>query len=154
MTNDQPLWTPTPERVADAGMTRFRNWLKEHRGLEFDGYKALHQWSIDQMEDFWIAFWEFADIIADTRGDRVLVEGERGGDRGFQSDQANSAHQVTNVWGRFTVDHSALPPPAVLDGPVLLVDDEAGSRWTIAVSTWQLTAAGAGPVLPFCLRTR
>ncbi len=63
-----PIWSPTPERVANAGMTRFRAWLKAHRGLVFDDYKALHRWSVDEMEDFWVAFWEFTDIIADTRG--------------------------------------------------------------------------------------
>ena len=73
---------------------------------------------------------------------------------GFQADQSNSAHQVMNVWDRFTVDTSALPDPEVLRGPVLLVDDEIDSRWTMTVAAWQLGGAGSGPVLPFPLRTR
>ena len=72
----------------------------------------------------------------------------------FQSEQANSAHQVTNVWQRFEVDRSALPDGEVLAGPVLVVDDEAISRWTITVAAWQLTHANTGPVLPFVLRSR
>ncbi len=72
----------------------------------------------------------------------------------FQSDQANSAHQVTNVWRRFAVDPDALPDAATLAGPVLLVDDETNSRWTMTVAAWQLTGAGVGRVLPFALRTR
>ena len=83
---DVPIWTPTPERVAAAGMTRFRTWLKDNRGLEFDDYRSLHAWSVDNMEDFWIAFWEFSDIIADTRGDRVLVEGDHMMDAEFFPD--------------------------------------------------------------------
>ena len=81
-----PIWSPTPERVANAGMTRFRAWLKAHRGLVFDDYKALHRWSVDEMEDFWVAFWEFTDIIADTRGERVLVEGDHMMDAEFFPD--------------------------------------------------------------------
>ena len=73
---------------------------------------------------------------------------------GFQADQANSAHQVSNVWNRFMVDTTALPPADVLAGPVLLVDDEVDSRWTVTVAAWQLTAGGSGPVLPFALRSR
>ena len=73
---------------------------------------------------------------------------------GFQSDQSNSAHQVSNVWNRFMVDTSALPEADVLAGPVLLVDDEVDSRWTMTVAAWQLTEAGSGPVLPFALRSR
>ncbi len=83
---------------------------------------------------------------------RALIESSA--PTGFQSDQANSAHQVGNVWGRFSIDRSALPDETTLAGPVLLVDDEADSRWTITVASHLLTGAGTGPVLPFVLRAR
>lgn len=73
---------------------------------------------------------------------------------GFQSDQANSAHQVANVWGNLGIDEAALPAGAVFDGPVLLVDDECDSRWTLTVANHLLRAAGSGPVLPLVLRSR
>ena len=73
---------------------------------------------------------------------------------GYQADQSNSAHQVVNVWNRFMVDRLQLPDADVLAGPVLLVDDEVDSRWTMTVAAWQLTDAGSGPVLPFALRSR
>jgi len=72
----------------------------------------------------------------------------------FQAAQANSAHQVVNVWHRLRVDPSLLPPSPIGDGPVLLIDDEVDSRWTITVATHRLVKAGTGPVLPFALRTR
>ncbi len=83
----------------------------------------------------------------------LMASGADPGD-GFQADQANSAHQVANVWRRLFVDAAALPDPATLAGPVLLVDDEIDSRWTVTVAAWLLTGAGAGPVLPFALRAR
>ena len=75
-------------------------------------------------------------------------------DDAFQQDQANSAHQVLNVWHRLNVDSAALPPAAIASGPVLLVDDEIDSRWTVTVAADRLREAGAGPVLPFALRSR
>ena len=72
----------------------------------------------------------------------------------WQADQANSAHQVTNVWGKLAVDQAAFPDSDVLRGPVLLVDDEADSRWTLTVCADQLVEAGAAQVLPFVLRSR
>lgn len=75
-------------------------------------------------------------------------------ERAFQVDMANSAHQVANVWGRLQVDEAGLPDPSVLAGPVLLVDDESDSRWTLTVAAHALRGAGAGPVLPLVLRTR
>lgn len=87
---------------------------------------------------------------------RALVEVDRsdGPEPGFQADQANSAHQVGNVWDRFAVDSEALPTGDVLAGPVLLVDDEADSRWTLTVAGHLLTGTGCLPVLPFVLRAR
>ena len=75
-------------------------------------------------------------------------------DAGFQADQANSAHQVGNVWGRLSVDPSKLPDASVLSGPVLLIDDEVDSRWTITVAGTTLRQAGIGLVLPLTLRAR
>ncbi len=72
----------------------------------------------------------------------------------FQADQANSAHQVGNVWHRFSIDMTALPAPDVLAGPVLLIDDEVDSRWTLTVAAHLLTGADSGPVLPLALRAR
>lgn len=83
-----------------------------------------------------------------------LLTGLDAGDGGYQSEQSNSAHQVTGPWGRLTVDAAALPDAAVPAGPVLLVDDEVASRWTMTVAASRLSAAGAGPVLPFALRSR
>jgi len=83
----------------------------------------------------------------------ALTSTSMAGDR-YQADQSNSAHQVSNVWNRFMVDPSQLPAADLLAGPVLLVDDEVDSRWTMTVAAWQLTAVGSGPVLPFALRSR
>lgn len=73
---------------------------------------------------------------------------------GFQADQANSAYQLANVWGRLTLRAEDLPPEPLRSTPVLLIDDRAVSRWTIAVAAFVLQDAGTGPVFPFVLQTR
>ena len=88
--------------------------------------------------------------LADT-----AVTDRAGSDAGFQADQSNSAHQVTNVWGRLSIEQSLLPAdPKILAGPVLLIDDDADSRWTLAIAAHTLRLAGTGPVLPLTLRSR
>lgn len=79
---------------------------------------------------------------------RALI---RNGDGGWQSEQANSAHQVANLWGRLAIEQSALPPQPVLDGPVLLIDDRVDSRWTITIAASLLTDSGVDQVLPLTL---
>ena len=64
-----------------------------------------------------------------------------------QASMHNSAQQVRNVWDAFAIDG------AVPDGPVLLVDDLADSKWTLTVVARALRLAGSGPVHPFVLAT-
>lgn len=72
----------------------------------------------------------------------------------FQADQSNSAHQVTNVWDRLLLDESALPESEYLAGPVLLIDDEVDSRWTMTVGSFLLSEHATGGILPLALRSR
>ena len=103
------------------------------------------------------------DALADAIGalgklpvHRALVSeaSERAPADQFQAEQANSAHQVLNVWHRLRVEPLQLPDGAAGAGPVLLIDDEVDSRWTITVASHRLVQAGTGPVLPFALRSR
>jgi acetoacetyl-CoA synthetase len=58
------LWEPSEERIERATMTRYMGWLKDERGLEFDDYAALWEWSTDDLEAFWASLWEFFDVQA------------------------------------------------------------------------------------------
>jgi acetoacetyl-CoA synthetase len=73
---DGPIWTPSPERAAGTSMAAFLDFVREQRGLDLPDYHALWRWSVDRIEDFWCSIWDFFEIIADTRGERVLVDGD------------------------------------------------------------------------------
>jgi ATP-dependent DNA helicase RecQ len=62
-----------------------------------------------------------------------------------QQEMQNSAQQFRNVDGAFSIEGS------VPHGPVLLVDDTVGSRWTLTVVGGRLREAGSGPVIPVVL---
>jgi acetoacetyl-CoA synthetase len=66
------LWTPSPERIANANMTAFMAWLKQTRGLDFDGYPELWQWSVTDLEGFWQAIWDYNDIVVESPPTAVL----------------------------------------------------------------------------------
>ena len=61
----------------------------------------------------------------------------------------NSAFRVADLHGAFSAAGLAVP-----EGPVLLVDDIADSRWTLTVAARELRRAGATAVLPFTLALR
>jgi ATP-dependent DNA helicase RecQ len=63
----------------------------------------------------------------------------------------NSAFRLAGLWGRLVVGGELRNRLAAIDGPVLLVDDLADSRWTMTVAGRELRRAGASAVLPFVL---
>ena len=67
------LWHPDAERIERANVTRFARWLEETRGLDLPGYNALWRWSVDDVEGFWAAVWDFFELRSSTPADRVLV---------------------------------------------------------------------------------
>ena len=79
-------------------------------------------------------------------GSLADVDGGPTGARG-----GNSAHRLAAVWDRFAVPAEVAAQLRSLDGPVLLVDDVADTRWSLTVAARALRHAGAGAVLPFAL---
>ncbi|TFC52875.1 DEAD/DEAH box helicase [Cryobacterium sp. TMT2-10] len=64
----------------------------------------------------------------------------------------NSAYRLSNVWDRFSVGPDLAQALAPFAGrPILLVDDIAGSRWTLTVAGRLLRRQGVAAVLPFAL---
>jgi len=60
---------------------------------------------------------------------------------------ANSAFRLGEVWS--TLERTESIPP--INGPVLLIDERADSRWTMTVAAHLLRSGGASSVLPFAL---
>src|SRR3954468_11356706 len=79
---EQPtvLWEPTAEQREGATLTRFARWVAETRGVDVgDDYHALWQWSVDDIDGFWAAIWEFFDVQSETGYERVLGRREMPG---------------------------------------------------------------------------
>jgi acetoacetyl-CoA synthetase len=66
------LWEPSAGRIERATLTRYRRWLERERGLRFDGYQQLWEWSVRDLEAFWSSIVEFFGIRFSEGGDVVL----------------------------------------------------------------------------------
>ena len=60
------LWAPTAHSIDQTEIGRFMAWLRENRGLEFSSAQGLWQWSVDDLDGFWSAIWEFFSIRSHT----------------------------------------------------------------------------------------
>jgi len=73
---------------------RYQAFLKATRGLEFDSYEALWQWSITELDAFWLSLWDFFELQSPTPFDRALSEERMPGAVWFRGATLNLAAQV------------------------------------------------------------
>ena len=66
------LWKPSQELINQANMTKFINFVNVKFGLNIDSYDRLHDWSIENISDFWAAVWEFTQVRASRQYDEVV----------------------------------------------------------------------------------
>ena len=91
----QPLWRPGSEAIAEANLTAFMREVSERYGIDARDYDALWRWSVDRRDAFWQAVWSFCGVIAEKRGDTVLLDGDRmPGSRWFPEARLNFAENL------------------------------------------------------------
>lgn len=66
MPSPRQLWTPSEKFIQESNLTKYANWLKENKNLEFKDYHSIWQWSIDQPADFWESIWQFFQVKSYT----------------------------------------------------------------------------------------
>jgi acetoacetyl-CoA synthetase len=70
----QKLWSPSPERIEGTLLKRFMDSICKQYGV-FQDYDQLWQWSVDEIEDFWRAVWDFCGVVGDP-AEEVLRNGQ------------------------------------------------------------------------------
>ncbi len=98
----QLLWEPSAEWLAEANITAFCDWLARTRKLQFEDYEELRRWSVDQLEDFWAAIWEYFDVQASSPYERVLGDRAMPGAQWFSGARLNYAEHIFRHCGTDT----------------------------------------------------
>ena len=91
MQTPEPLWRPSPERIARAGITRYLAWLERERGVAFGDYESLWQWSVTELGAFWRSVWDFCGVIAHRPYERVIDRQVMPGAKWFEGATLNYA---------------------------------------------------------------
>jgi acetoacetyl-CoA synthetase len=108
------LWRPSPQRIAQANLTRFIECVNARRGTQLREYGELYAWSLAQPGNFWSELAHFADVRAEWGTGRVIAEPQRmPGARFFPDAQLNFAANLL----KFTDEQ-----------PALLFRNERGAR--------------------------
>jgi acetoacetyl-CoA synthetase len=86
------LWRPSPQRIADANLTRFTQCVNARRGTRLSEYGELYAWSLAHPEEFWSELARFADVRADFGAGPVIENpGQMPGARFFPNARLNFA---------------------------------------------------------------
>ena len=89
------LWKPSADRTRQANITCFTDFVNEKYGLKIESYWQLYDWSIGSIPDFWASMWEFADLKASHRYDRVIDDlGQFPGAKWFPGARLNFAENL------------------------------------------------------------
>ena len=89
------LWKPAEDQIKKTNMYRFMNFINKKYNQNFSAYAPLYEWSINNLSDFWGAFWEFADVIHSKPFDQVVDDPTKmPGARWFSGAKLNFAENL------------------------------------------------------------
>ena len=71
---NQPLWTPSPERVQGSNLYKLMTEMKAKHGYEGEGFLAFHRWTVESMDVFWEEMWRDAGIQSSQPYTAVLTD--------------------------------------------------------------------------------
>jgi acetoacetyl-CoA synthetase len=89
-----PVWQPSAATLSQARVTAFMRWLARERDLRFADYDALWRWSVEDIDGFWQAIWEYFDIAARGVPTPALASAEMPGAKWFPGVRLNYVEQV------------------------------------------------------------
>lgn len=107
MSAPEPIWTPDPATTADSELERFRVFVNDRHQLALTNYAELQHWSVEQLNDFWLAVWDFFGIDGGARPTVALASERMPGAEWFPGVEVNYAAQILR--------HPASSEPAIID---------------------------------------
>ncbi len=88
------LWEPPEGFKQNAKITGYMRWLSEEKGLSFESYEELWEWSVTDLEGFWASIWEYSGVEASKPYNRVLAERKMPGAKWFEGAELNYAQHA------------------------------------------------------------
>jgi acetoacetyl-CoA synthetase len=88
------LWEPSTESRERSSMTHFMRWVNEREAQRFTDYGELWQWSVQELERFWAAIWEYCGVRGSRPYERVLADRVMPGAQWFPGAELNYAENM------------------------------------------------------------
>ncbi|MBQ0131646.1 MAG: acetoacetate--CoA ligase, partial [Comamonas sp.] len=115
-----PISMPTAPRTPL--IRRYQDWLAQERGLYFESYDALWNWSVTDLDAFWQSIWDYFGMQSPSPHSAALGRNVMPGAQWFPGAQVNYAQQVLR---HVEAAHAA-------GMPALIADNELGHVTTVS----------------------
>jgi len=71
------LWKMSAERVRQTNMLRFMASVNQKYSEHIEDYAFLYDWSVNNISEFWAAWWDFASIMASAPFSQVIDDSSK-----------------------------------------------------------------------------
>ncbi len=88
------LWSPTAARIEHSALRAYLDWLEKREGRPFADHDALHAWSIEDLDRFWISLVDYYEVGFSTTWTRVRTADPMPHTRWFTGGHLNWAEHV------------------------------------------------------------
>ncbi len=89
------LWSPSEEKIKSSSMYHFMEIINKKYALNIHNYKDLHQWSINNRNNFWGEIWDYYKLIGEKGTDPFLFpENEMPGTKFFPKGKISYAENI------------------------------------------------------------
>ncbi|MGO1909798.1 MAG: acetyl-coenzyme A synthetase N-terminal domain-containing protein, partial [Brevibacterium linens] len=117
MTTEQ-IWRPNPAQTQRPQILDFIDFANQRSVQGMVSYDDLWRWSVDDLDGFWGAVWDFFDVIADEPYTEVLADRSMPGATWFPGARLNYAEHALRAGLKDTL----------ADEPAIITIKESGER--------------------------
>ncbi|MBN9099751.1 MAG: acetoacetate--CoA ligase [Pseudonocardia sp.] len=135
------VWTPTADRIEHSALRDYLNWLEKREGCSFPDHDALHAWSVEDLDRFWVSLVDYYQVEFSTPWRHVRTSDPMPRTRWFPGARLNFAQHALRHG-----DDDAVALVCVQEGglPAREITWAALRRSVAAVAGW-LREAGVQP---------
>lgn len=96
----EPLWRPSEAGMAATHMRAFMREAAKRSGQDLPDFDALHAWSVADPAAYWDLMWDYAGVVAETKGERIIADADKmPGARFFPDARLNYAENLLRQTG-------------------------------------------------------
>jgi len=89
-----PVWVPDAKDAARSRLAEFAALVEDAHGIRFHDYDDLWAWTVEHLEEFWAAAWDFFDMRSEPAPTTVLASAEMPGATWFPGVHLNYVSHV------------------------------------------------------------